>query len=108
MEYASVDEAKAVFDKPENIILDGRVIYIDYASRAIDEKPSESLKRLSCFTLNLHTSGDLVTRGVSSPTSTLFVKNLWYGSTEEALKRAFNGCSTVRIPIDPITGKNKG
>ena len=43
MEYATVDEAKAVFDKEENVILDGRVIYIDYATRGIDEKPRNSV-----------------------------------------------------------------
>lgn len=91
VEYATVDEAKAVFDKEENVILDGRVIYIDYATRGIDEKPH-----------------DLTTRGNGIPSSTLFVKNLWYGTTEEALKTAFSGCVTVRIPIDLATGKNKG
>ena len=48
MEYASVEDAKAVFDKPENIILDGRILYIDYASRGIDEKPSKHLYTLVC------------------------------------------------------------
>ena len=43
MEYTTVEEAQAVFDKPENIILDGRVIYIDYATRAIDDTPSQPL-----------------------------------------------------------------
>lgn len=43
MEFASVEDAQAVFDKPENIVLDGRVLFIDYASRAIGEKPSEHL-----------------------------------------------------------------
>ena len=32
VEYSSVDEAKAVFESPENIILDGRRLFIDYAS----------------------------------------------------------------------------
>ena len=41
MEFASVEEAQAAFDKPENIVVDGRILFIDYASRAIDEKPSE-------------------------------------------------------------------
>ena len=54
MEYDSVEEAQAVFDKPENIILDGRVLFIDYASRAIDEKPSEYLYILLCATFTLH------------------------------------------------------
>ena len=55
MEYASVEDAQAVFDKPENIILDGRVLFIDYASRGIGEKPSEHLYKLSVikvFTLH--------------------------------------------------------
>jgi len=30
VEYCSVDEAKAVFDNPEDIVLDGRALYLDY------------------------------------------------------------------------------
>ena len=41
VEFASVEEARAVFDKPENIMLGGRVIFIDYSIRAIAENPSE-------------------------------------------------------------------
>ena len=41
MEYDSVEEARAVFDKLENIVVDGRILFIDYASRPIDEKPGE-------------------------------------------------------------------
>lgn len=48
VEYATVAEAQAVFDKPENIVIDGRIIYVDYAGRRIDEKPSKyHLKRLN-------------------------------------------------------------
>jgi len=32
VKYATVDEAKAVFDSPNDIVLDGRSLYIDYAS----------------------------------------------------------------------------
>ena len=32
MEYDSVDEAQKVFNNPENIELNGRVLYIDYAT----------------------------------------------------------------------------
>ena len=52
MEYASVDEARAVFDKPENIVLDGRVLFIDYASRPIDEKPGEHHFKLFLYSLH--------------------------------------------------------
>jgi len=31
VEYSTVDEAKAVFDKQENIVLDERILFIDYA-----------------------------------------------------------------------------
>lgn len=51
VEYASVDEARAVFEKPENVILDGRIVFIDYASRAIDEKPGKPLKR-NCYCIH--------------------------------------------------------
>ena len=30
MEYRTVDEAKAVFDNPEDIVLDGNTLLIDY------------------------------------------------------------------------------
>jgi len=30
VEYASVEEAKAVFDKKEDVLLDGRVLFIDF------------------------------------------------------------------------------
>ena len=30
MDFASVEEAKAVFDKQEEIIVDGHVLYIEY------------------------------------------------------------------------------
>jgi len=30
VEYRSVDEAKAVFDKPDDIVLDGNTLFIDY------------------------------------------------------------------------------
>ena len=45
VEYATVAEAQAVFDKPENIVLDGRIIYIDYATRPIDEKIGKCYSR---------------------------------------------------------------
>ena len=32
VEYRTVDEAKAVFDTPDNIVLDGRSLFIDYVS----------------------------------------------------------------------------
>lgn len=32
MEYDNVDEAKKVFDHPENIELNGRILYIDYST----------------------------------------------------------------------------
>ena len=32
VEYDSVDEAQTVFNNPENIELNGRVLYIDYAT----------------------------------------------------------------------------
>ena len=32
MEYASVDEAQKMFNNPENVELNGRVLYIDYST----------------------------------------------------------------------------
>ena len=49
-----------------------------------------------------------IQRGTSEPSSKLFVRNLWYGTTEEDLKEKFDGCSRVNIPTDPKSGSNKG
>jgi len=40
--YSSVEEAKAVFDKPENIEVDGRVLFIDFITPKQPE--SENIK----------------------------------------------------------------
>ena len=32
MEYNSVAEAQSVFDKPEDIVINSRVLYIDYST----------------------------------------------------------------------------
>ena len=56
-------------------------------------------------------TGDMaeeVQRGTSELSSKLFVRNLWYGTTEEDLKEKFEGCSRVNIPTDPKSGSNKG
>lgn len=49
-----------------------------------------------------------VRRGTSKPSSRLFIRNLWYGTTEEDLKEKFAGCRRVNIPVDPMSGSNKG
>ena len=49
-----------------------------------------------------------IQRGTSEPSSKLFVRNLWYGTTEEDLKEKFDGCARVNIPVDPKSGSNKG
>lgn len=47
-------------------------------------------------------------RGNNEPSSTLFVKNLSYSTTEDSLISAFNGCITARLPTDRETGKKRG
>lgn len=57
------------------------------------------------------TGGDVdgeVRRGSNEPSSRLFIKNLWYGVTEDELKEKFDGCTKVNIPVDPMSGNNKG
>jgi len=49
-----------------------------------------------------------IRRGHSDPSPRLFIRNLWFGTTEEALKEKFPGCTRVNIPIDPKSGSNKG
>lgn len=47
-------------------------------------------------------------RGNNEPSSTLFVKNLSYSTTEESLMSAFDGCVSARLPTDRETGKKRG
>ena len=47
-------------------------------------------------------------RGNSDPTSTLFVKNLSYGVTEDRLQSTFAGSVAARIATDRETGKPRG
>ena len=49
-----------------------------------------------------------IQRFKSEPSSKLFVRNLWYGTTEEELKEKFEGCLKVNIPVDRKSGNNKG
>lgn len=51
---------------------------------------------------------DEVRRGNSEPSSRLFIRNLWYGTTEEELQKKFDGCTRVNIPVNPMSGSNKG
>ena len=49
-----------------------------------------------------------IQRGSHEPSAKLFVRNLWYGTTEEDLKEKFEGCVRANVPIDPKSGSNKG
>jgi len=49
-----------------------------------------------------------VRRGTSEPSSTLFIKNLWYNTTEADLKEKFEGCIKVRIPVEQDSDRNRG
>ena len=51
---------------------------------------------------------DILRRGSSEPSSTLFVKNLWYYTTEADLKAKFEGCNRVRIPVEQDSDRNRG
>ena len=42
------------------------------------------------------------------PSSTLFVKNLSYGTTEDTLYEHFDGCSSARIVTDRESGESRG
>lgn len=44
----------------------------------------------------------------SEPSSTLFVKNLSYSTTEESLMSTFGSCVAARLPTDRETGKKRG
>ena len=49
-----------------------------------------------------------IQRGKREPSSKLFVRNLWYDTTEVELKEKFEGCTKVNIPVDHKSGSNKG
>ena len=51
---------------------------------------------------------DMPRRGISEPSLTLFVKNLWYNTTEADLREKFEGCTRVRIPVEPGSDRNRG
>ena len=51
---------------------------------------------------------DTPRRGSSEPSSTLFVKNLWYNTSEADLREKFEGCTRVRIPVEPGSDRNRG
>lgn len=44
----------------------------------------------------------------NSPSSTLFVKNLSFSTTEDSLYEHFEGCSRVRIVTDRESGESRG
>lgn len=44
VEFASVEDAQNIFNRPENIKLDGRILYLDYGS---DPKFDESQSGMS-------------------------------------------------------------
>ena len=52
IKYSSVDEAKAVYDQPQDIVLDGRTLFIDYYSEQTQGKfkhPREQTEKDKCF-----------------------------------------------------------
>lgn len=49
-----------------------------------------------------------VRRGSSDPSLTLFLQNLLFETTEDDLKKAFDGCVKAKIAIDPSTGRSRG
>lgn len=51
---------------------------------------------------------DTPRRGSSEPSPTLFVKNLWYNTTEADLKEKFEDCTRVRIPVEQDSDRNRG
>lgn len=121
-----------MFDSPENIELNGRILYIDYATA--QEMKNETSKNFGppfkyvislflylhiCFGFHVYllsTVNGLFTehedgairRGHSEPSSTLFLQNLLFETTEDDLKKAFDGCVRAKIVGDPTTGRSRG
>ena len=118
MEYNTVAEAQSVFEKPENIEINGRVLYIDYSTsqEVKTETPSKTFELkyicldFMCISLNTVNTEDVSTvrRGHSEPSLTLFVQNLLFETTEDDLKAAFDGCVKAKIAVHQATGRSRG
>ena len=63
---------------------------------------------MSCCVVMVTGDNDTPRRGSSEPSSMLFVKNLWYNTSEADLKEAFEGCTKVRIPVEQGSDRNRG
>ena len=118
MEYNTIAEAQSVFEKPENIEINGRILYIDYSNNPEmkNETPGKRFEPkyicldFMCISLNTVNTEDVSTvrRGHSEPSATLFVQNLLFETTEEDLKAAFDGCVKAKIAVHQATGRNRG
>ena len=49
-----------------------------------------------------------IRRGHSEPSSTLFLQNLLFETTEDGLRKAFDGCLKAKIAVDPVTNRSRG
>ncbi|XP_065889937.1 uncharacterized protein [Dysidea avara] len=88
VEYSSVDEAKEVREKQEEIVLDGHTLVINYSlSRKKKDRWVKSKEN-------------------KEPYPILFVGNLPYAATESDLMKTFDGCVKATIVFDD-TSKSK-
>ena len=114
MEFNTVAEAQSVFEKPENIEMNGRVLYIDYSTaQEVKNEPDGNHSKHTlqnifiCISLNPEFEGT-IRRGHSEPSSTLFVQNLLFETTEDDLKKAFEGCVKTKIAVHQATNRSRG
>ncbi|XP_065891260.1 uncharacterized protein [Dysidea avara] len=91
--YASVEEAKAVFDEQKDIKLDGKVLFIDFSEAKVEDV---SIKRRNVLP-SISSTKETVWREDSQPSSRLFVSNLYWHTTDDMLKAAFEGCIDAEI-----------
>ncbi|XP_065891263.1 nucleolin-like [Dysidea avara] len=96
VDYLSVDQAKHVFHNRGNIEMDGRIVFVDFATNNINKiRNRDGPVRL-----------DYSQR--YKPNSTLYVGNLSYNTTVSDLIAAFSGCTSAKIVTYSDTGRSKG
>ncbi|KAJ5772201.1 hypothetical protein N7520_002730 [Penicillium odoratum] len=100
-EFANIEDAVKAFDAKKGIELDGRTINLDYATARQNNQGGDRVQaRASAY-------GDQ-----TSPASdTLFVGNLPFSASEDALRDVFAAQGSIlgiRLPTDPESGRPKG
>jgi nucleolin len=99
VEFVNVDDAKQAYNSKKGTELDGRPLNIDYANKRQDNRDKQEARGRQY--------GDTL----SEPSETLFLGNLSFDATEDAIYEIFAAHaapSGVRVPTNPEDGTLKG